>query len=193
MKKGTLALAITLTAFGSIPAYSSDDTRWKATDPYLGKIYELEHVSTFAKVSNGVITIASGLGMIGYAGKYVHDNYETTSFLLPYLNYSVNNIPTLNAFSQTALAMTSLFVLGIPTNMFMTYGAKKGATLFENVATYGWDVFKYGFNSVKFRFDHFRATHLQGTLWHNTKVNYVEKAVDLVDTKENEGDETKVD
>lgn len=174
MKKGTLALGITLTAFGSIPAYSADENRWDAKDPYLGRTYEKEHVSRFAKLSNGAVTISSGIAMVGYTGKYVYDNYKTASYVLPFLSYTLNNVPTLNTFGQIAIASTSLILLGIPSNMLLTYGAKKGATIFENVVTFGWDVFKYGFDAVKYQFDHVRATHLQGTLWQNNKVDYID-------------------
>lgn len=189
MKKGTLALAITLTAFGSIPTYSAEVSPWKAKDPYLGTTYEKEHVSTFAKLGNGAVTITSGIGMVGYAGKYVYDNYTSASYVLPYVQYPISNIPTLNALGQIVIAGTSLIVLGIPANMLLTYGAKKGATLFENVVTFGWDVFKYGFNSIKYRFDHLRAIYLQGTLWQNNNVVYVEKGKVPINTNLNEDDE----
>ena len=189
MKKGTFALAITLTAFGPIPAYSAEVSPWKAKDPYLGATYEKEHVSTFAKLGNAAVTITSGIAMVGYTGKYVYDNYKTASYVLPYLHYSINNVPTLNAVGQIAIAGTSLILLGIPSNMLLTYGAKKGATALETIMTFGWDVFKYGFDAVKYRFDHLRAAHLQGTLWQNNKVKYVEKAVVSNDTNEMEDNE----
>lgn len=112
--------------------------------------------------------------MVGCAGKYVYDNYGTASYELPYLQYSINNVPTLNAFGQIVIVGTSLIFLGIPSNMLLTYGAKKGATALETIMTFGWDVFKYGFDAVKYRFDHLRAIYLQGTLWQNNNVKYVD-------------------
>lgn len=174
LAKSKLAFTLTLIALGT-PSLSQETTEnvWVAKDPYAGRKYDKEQVSTFAKVSNGIVTVTSGIGMTGYAGYQIYNGWETTSFLIPYIAQTIPSVPTLaNAWNFT-IATAALIGLGIPANMLLTYGAKKSAMMIEIVARYGLDAFKFGFNTLAYRVNHVRAVYLQGTLWQNNNVTYV--------------------
>lgn len=176
MAKKTLLSMLLVTTFVTTAVLAADnDDPWVAKNPYAGKSYEKEDVSYFAQGVNKFTTVACGAAILAYGAYQVYNNWGTTVWGVSFPQDGAFPVPTSHALTTIGLVGMGEVFVGFPGTVAVTYGTKKAAQGFEFIARHGWKYISYGLHTLNYHWGNFRALHLQGTLFENRHVTYVEK------------------